>query len=170
MIRILGALAEASRFIMLRELCSGEKCVSELGRSSGVSQSCATRHLQALERAGLVTSRRDGKRVAYQLARQDPPLNQLVRWAVAADRPGAQGEAAAAGTVGAGRMAAPASRPANAVGRASQPGGAVAFESDAASGPWVAGVGLAEREYLRSGRGRVAWLPPGWVELEDYLL
>jgi hypothetical protein len=34
----------------------------------GLSQSCTTRHLQALERAGLVKGTRDGKRVVFRTA------------------------------------------------------------------------------------------------------
>jgi DNA-binding transcriptional ArsR family regulator len=94
-IRVLGALADPSRFEMLKQLCSGEKCVSELGQASSVSQSCATRHLQSLERAGLVSSRRAGKRVSYQLSIPEPAVRDLVAWAVrGSSSGGAFGQAA----------------------------------------------------------------------------
>lgn len=46
----------------------GERCVTELATLVGLSQSCTTRHLQALAREGLIRSRRDGKRVLCRLA------------------------------------------------------------------------------------------------------
>ena len=166
----MGALADPSRFVMLRELCSGQKCVSDLGRSSGVSQSCATRHLQALERAGLVFSRRDGKRVAYQLTRQDPFVLRLVHWAVSAP------EAAVSGAV-----------PREAAERVAEPavtGLPLEDPFSAASFGWARGepdraVEGDRQRILGRGEGAVpvrlagyrsVVLPPGWEELADYLL
>jgi hypothetical protein len=45
--------------------------VSQLARAVRLSQSCTTRHLQALEAAGLVKGWRDGKRVVFRLEPRD---------------------------------------------------------------------------------------------------
>jgi len=46
---------------------AGELCVCDLGWITERSQNLVSHHLRALRRAGLVTSRRDGKMVMYQL-------------------------------------------------------------------------------------------------------
>lgn len=65
--RLLACLGDPSRFELARALLGGERCVTDLARTVGLSQSCTTRHLQTLAREGLVRSRRDGKRVLCRL-------------------------------------------------------------------------------------------------------
>jgi DNA-binding transcriptional ArsR family regulator len=65
--RLLAALGDPSRFRIVLELSAKERHVSDLAETIGLSQSCTTRHLQALERAGLVRTRRAGKRVMASL-------------------------------------------------------------------------------------------------------
>jgi len=65
--RLLACLGDPSRFELTRALLGGERCVTDLARSVGLSQSCTTRHLQSLAREGLVRTRRDGKRVLCRL-------------------------------------------------------------------------------------------------------
>ena len=68
----LAALAPPTRFALLLLLASGiERSVSQLASAVKLSQSCTTRHLQALERAGLVKGVRDGKRVVFRLLPRD---------------------------------------------------------------------------------------------------
>jgi DNA-binding transcriptional ArsR family regulator len=68
----LAALAPPKRFALLLLLASGiERSVSQLASAVKLSQSCTTRHLQALERAGLVKGVRDGKRVVFRLLPRD---------------------------------------------------------------------------------------------------
>ena len=68
----LAALAAPRRFELLLLLLSGpERSVSQLADAVGLSQSCTTRHLQALARAGLVQGTRDGKRVVFRVAPRD---------------------------------------------------------------------------------------------------
>jgi hypothetical protein len=68
--------------------------VTDLAADIGLSQSCTTRHLQALERRRVVRGARDGKRVLYRIREDDPRLMPLLGWALAAqaesasDRPG----------------------------------------------------------------------------------
>lgn len=63
-----GALADATRRHIVVRLASGEASVSELvaiGR--GLSQPAITKHVQVLERAGLVSRSRDGQRRPVRL-------------------------------------------------------------------------------------------------------
>ena len=68
----LAALAAPSRFELLVLMLPGvDRSVSQLAQAVGLSQSCTTRHLQALSRAGLVKGVRDGKRVVFRIAPRD---------------------------------------------------------------------------------------------------
>lgn len=64
---MLACLAVPSRFRLVRAIAEADLCVGELALRVGLSQSCTTRHLQALERAGLVERHREGRRVRYRL-------------------------------------------------------------------------------------------------------
>lgn len=102
---LLSALGHDSRFRLLLCLLEGERCVGELARAIGLSQSCTTRHVQALEQAGVVRAQRDGKRVLVGIESSRDGLAQLIEWLA----PGAE----RAGLVGPSRPAeARASRPA----------------------------------------------------------
>jgi ArsR family transcriptional regulator len=70
--RILG---EPSRLKLLRGLEAGEKSVSELMEIAGLNQANASRHLQALTRAGILGRRREGLNVFYRVI--DPGIYQL---------------------------------------------------------------------------------------------
>ena len=62
------ALAHPLRERMLRMLGEGELCGCEFSPDLGVDASIVSRYLGTLERAGLVTSRREGVRVMWRLA------------------------------------------------------------------------------------------------------
>lgn len=64
---VLACLAVPSRYRLVLAIAGADLCVGELAISVGLSQSCTTRHLQALERVGLVEGRRDGRRVNFRL-------------------------------------------------------------------------------------------------------
>ena len=66
------ALSHPLRERMLRLLSDGERCGCEFAPELGVDPSIVSRSFALLERAGLVTSRRDGVRVMWALA--DPEL------------------------------------------------------------------------------------------------
>ncbi|MCK5828401.1 helix-turn-helix transcriptional regulator [Candidatus Bipolaricaulota bacterium] len=66
------ALAHPLRERMLWMLGEGERCGCEFAPELGVDPSIVSRYLAVLERAGLVTSRREGVRVMWRLA--DPQL------------------------------------------------------------------------------------------------
>jgi DNA-binding transcriptional ArsR family regulator len=75
----LAALAPPRRFALMVLLLSGvDRSVSQLAEAVGLSQSCTTRHLQALERAGLVKGFRDGKRVIFRPAPRDGAAREVL--------------------------------------------------------------------------------------------
>lgn len=82
--QLLLVLADRSRFHMLCVLAEHPVHVSELGRAVGLSQSCATRHVQALSSAGAVECRRDGKRVMVQVRTEDEVVRTLIAWMLGA--------------------------------------------------------------------------------------
>src|SRR5262245_24521057 len=68
----LAVLAAPKRFELLVLMLAGvDRSVSQLADAVGLSQSCTTRHLQSLARAGLVKGVRDGKRVVFRIAPRD---------------------------------------------------------------------------------------------------
>lgn len=82
--RVLQCLGDESRFRVMTELVRGDRCVTELAMLVGLSQSCTTRHLQVLERTGMVSSRRSGKRVVF-CVREEPRVVALLAWALPLD-------------------------------------------------------------------------------------
>ena len=56
------ALADPTRRAIIRRLCDGEATVTELARPFAMSQPAISKHLKVLERAGLITRRRDAQR------------------------------------------------------------------------------------------------------------
>ncbi len=74
--RIGKALSHPLREQMLWMLANEEKCGCEFAPELGVDASMVSRYLSLLERAGLVTSRRDGVRVMWSLAK--PELLQVL--------------------------------------------------------------------------------------------
>lgn len=67
----LKALAHESRLLMLCILSEGEKTVGELEQILSQRQSTVSQQLARLRLDGLVSTRRDGKNVYYQLANDD---------------------------------------------------------------------------------------------------
>jgi ArsR family transcriptional regulator len=61
------SLGHAHRLELLEQLAQGERSVEVLADRTGLSIANASQHLQQVRRAGLVTSRRDGKFVYYRL-------------------------------------------------------------------------------------------------------
>src|SRR6266540_2352141 len=62
------ALGSGRRIELLDVLANGERTVEELARQTDLSLANASRHLQVLRQAGLVTTHRQGTFVAYRLA------------------------------------------------------------------------------------------------------
>ena len=73
-----AALADPTRRAILATLARGECSVMELAEPFDMSQPAITKHLGVLERAGLITRRRDGQRRPCKL--EPKRLEQLARW------------------------------------------------------------------------------------------
>ena len=73
--RVGKAVGSPHRIEMLELLAQGERTVESLATDIGLSLANASQHLQALRRAALVDSRRDGLFVYYRLA--DPAVFDL---------------------------------------------------------------------------------------------
>jgi ArsR family transcriptional regulator len=74
--RIGKALSHPVRERMLWMLGEGERCGCEFAPELDIDASMVSRYLGVLERAGLVTSRREGVRVMWRLA--DPELLEVL--------------------------------------------------------------------------------------------
>lgn len=61
------AVAEETRFEIVRRLSGGERCVCELQSDLDAAQSRLSFHLKKLKDAGVVSDRRDGRWVYYAL-------------------------------------------------------------------------------------------------------
>jgi DNA-binding transcriptional ArsR family regulator len=108
--RQLAAIGHVSRFRIVLALCERERHVSDLAEALGLSQSCTTRHLQVLEGAQVIHTRRSGKRVLAALALEVPEVAQVVAWLRAAGGVGAY-PASGASTIAAAAPSASRSRP-----------------------------------------------------------
>lgn len=62
------ALSAPARLMLLEQLAQRESGVEALAGKAGLTIANCSQHLQQLRRAGLVTSRRDGKSVIYRLS------------------------------------------------------------------------------------------------------
>ena len=68
LLRRFQAVAEETRFEIVRRLSEGERCVCELQEDLGAAQSRLSFHLKKLKDAGVVSDRREGRWVYYSLA------------------------------------------------------------------------------------------------------
>lgn len=62
------ALGHAHRVELIEQLAQGPRSVEALAERVGLTVANASQHLQQLRHVGLVSTRRDGKRVVYRLA------------------------------------------------------------------------------------------------------
>src|ERR1700676_900605 len=73
-----GALADPTRRAILTRLASGDADVSELRKPFALSQPTISKHLNVLERAGLVVRGRDAQRRPRKLVAV--PLKDIADW------------------------------------------------------------------------------------------
>jgi DNA-binding transcriptional ArsR family regulator len=66
--RLLKALANDKRLMLLCQLVEGERSVGELNAGISLSQSALSQHLAVLREDGLVTTRREAQSIFYSLA------------------------------------------------------------------------------------------------------
>ena len=73
-----AALADRTRRAIVTRLASGEATVLELARPFDMSQPAISKHLKVLERAGLISRRREAQRRPCRL--EPRRLQQLAEW------------------------------------------------------------------------------------------
>ena len=76
--RIFQALADPSRRAILESLMRGEAGVNDLTARFDISQPAVSQHLATLKVAGLVNSRREGRRVYYRVRPRG--MKPLIDW------------------------------------------------------------------------------------------
>ncbi len=74
--RLLKAMANEKRLMLLCQLTGGERSVGELQPLVGLSQSALSQHLAVLRTDGLVATRRTGQTIYYRISNQ--PAAQLM--------------------------------------------------------------------------------------------
>jgi DNA-binding transcriptional ArsR family regulator len=73
-----AALADPTRRAILARLASGQASVTELAEPFAMSQPAISKHLKVLERAGLISRRRDAQRRPRRL--EAKRLGEATRW------------------------------------------------------------------------------------------
>jgi DNA-binding transcriptional ArsR family regulator len=68
--------ADPKRLILINALRDGERSVSDLCETTGITQSNASQHLSILKSKGLVANRREGQRVFYSVT--SPKINEAL--------------------------------------------------------------------------------------------
>lgn len=74
--RLLRALANERRLMIMCQLSGGERSVGQLLPLIGISQSALSQHLAVLRSDGLVTTRREGLSILYRIA--NPAAAQVI--------------------------------------------------------------------------------------------
>jgi DNA-binding transcriptional ArsR family regulator len=74
--RLLKALANSSRLMVLCSLAKGELTVGQINERVPLSQSALSQHLAVLRRDGLVNTRRSAQTIYYSLA--DGPAGRII--------------------------------------------------------------------------------------------
>ena len=78
--RLMKALSNRNRLMILCRLTGGEKQVGDLAIEVGLSQSALSQHLSLLREDGLVAARREGVAMHYVIA--DPAVERVIAlWA-----------------------------------------------------------------------------------------
>lgn len=73
-----AALADPTRRAIIQRLAAGEASVAELADPFDISQPAVSKHLRVLEKAGLISRRRDAQRRPCRL--EAAPLAAAVAW------------------------------------------------------------------------------------------
>ncbi len=66
-LNVLKALSDKTRLEIVRLLLNGERCVCQIFPHVKRTQSTVSTQLATLEKAGLIESRRDGKKIFYKI-------------------------------------------------------------------------------------------------------
>ena len=78
---VLKAVAHPMRIRIIDELRAGDRCVRDLLALGTISQSNVSRHLATLEKAGIITGRRQWNKVLYHL--EAPEIVEVIQPAAA---------------------------------------------------------------------------------------
>ncbi len=70
-VRLLSALANQKRLLIMSYLFQGELSVNSLAQKVQLSQSALSQHLAKLRTAGIVSTRRDGQTIYYKSVSDD---------------------------------------------------------------------------------------------------
>lgn len=70
-VRLLGALANQKRLMILSHLFQGELSVNTLAQKVQLSQSALSQHLAKLRKVGIVSTRREGQTIFYKSVSDD---------------------------------------------------------------------------------------------------
>jgi ArsR family transcriptional regulator, zinc-responsive transcriptional repressor len=73
----LRMVAHPYRLRIIQMLLGGDYMVSELAEACGIQPHMASEHLRLMQRAGLLTSRRDGRKIYYSVT--EPHLEGIIR-------------------------------------------------------------------------------------------
>lgn len=76
-LRLLKALADATRLRIVELLLDGEKCVCEIFPTVKRTQSTVSIQLAKLRKSGIVESRREGKKIFYKI--RDKRVHAVLR-------------------------------------------------------------------------------------------
>ncbi len=76
-VKLLKALSDETRLKIVEMLLDGEKCVCEIFPRVKRTQATVSTHLGKLESAGILESRREGKRVFYRI--KDPRVRDVFK-------------------------------------------------------------------------------------------
>ena len=76
-IKLLKALADNTRFKIVKLLMNGEKCVCEIFPHVKRTQSTTSIQLNVLRKAGILDSRKEGKKAFYKI--KNPLIIKLIK-------------------------------------------------------------------------------------------
>ena len=65
------SLSDPKRLMIIHELRSGERSVTELSESLGLKQSNTSQHLAILRKSGVIVPRREGSAIYYSLVSEN---------------------------------------------------------------------------------------------------
>jgi DNA-binding transcriptional ArsR family regulator len=66
--KLINAIANKNRMLILCHLCTGEKNVSEIEEECGIYQPTLSQQIGILRDEELITARRDGKKIYYSIS------------------------------------------------------------------------------------------------------
>ena len=75
-LKIFKALGDETRLKIVKFLMDGEKCVCEIIPETGRKQCTVSLQLKKLENLGVIESRREGKKIFYQI--YNPKVKELL--------------------------------------------------------------------------------------------